>query len=137
MALYKRILVPLDGTDVDEPLLDHVGQLALAHGASVVLLRVAHYHTRDSRASEEEDCRADLARAAARLGGHGFAVDTVLGRGEPADEILRQAAEQHVDLIAMATHGHGWLQRRVLGSVADRVRHGTRVPLLFVRRTAE
>ena len=91
MALYERILVTLDGSSVDDALLDDIEHLAEALGATVLLLRVAHFHTRDSRAAEEDEARADLARAAARLGGHGFAVETVLGRGEPAEVIVAQA----------------------------------------------
>jgi nucleotide-binding universal stress UspA family protein len=133
MALYTRILVTLDGTSVDDPLLEHVRELAAIHQATVVLLRVAHYHTRDMRTHEEEESREYLAEAAARFGGHGFAVETVLGRGEPADEILRQAVDQRADLIALATHGHGWLPRMVLGSVVDKVRHATAIPVLLIR----
>jgi len=133
MALYERILVTLDGGPVDDALLDDVELLAEALGATVLLLRVAHFHTRDSRVAEEDEARADLARAAARLGGHGFDVETVLGRGEPAEEIVAQAEVLGAQLIAMATHGHGWLERRVLGSVADYVRHHSDVPLLVVK----
>jgi nucleotide-binding universal stress UspA family protein len=57
----------------------------------------------------------------------------VLGHGEPGDVIVAQAHQLEADLIAMATHGHGWLERRVLGSVADFVRHRSDVPLLLVR----
>ena len=133
MALYERILVTLDGGPVDDALLDDVELLAEALGATVFLLRVAHFHTRDSRVAEEDEARGDLARAAARLGGHGFDVETVLGRGEPAEEIVAQAEVLGAQLIAMATHGHGWLERRVLGSVADYVRHHSDVPLLVVK----
>jgi nucleotide-binding universal stress UspA family protein len=133
MALYERILVTLDGSSVDDSLLDDVELLAEALDATVILLRVAHFHTRDSRVAEEDEARADLARAAARLGTRGFAVETVLGRGEPAEVIVEQAEALGVQLIAMATHGHGWLERRVLGSVADYVRHHSDVPLLVVK----
>ena len=84
MGLYARILVTLDGSSVDDALLDDVERLADALGSTVMLLRVAHYHTRDSRVAEEDEARADLERAAARLEGHGFAVETVLGHGEPS-----------------------------------------------------
>ena len=46
---------------------------------------------------------------------------------------MQQAAELRPDLIAMATHGHGWAKRIVLGSVADHVRHNTDVPLLLLK----
>ena len=133
MALYKRILVPLDGTATDDAVLEHVGELAKLHASDVVLLRVAHYHTRDSRSHEVEDCRADLEAAAVRLRGHGFDVATVLGDGEPVDVIVAQADELGADLIAMATHGHGWLSRIVFGSVAEAVRHRSSVPLLLLK----
>jgi nucleotide-binding universal stress UspA family protein len=137
MGLYTRILVTLDGSAVDDALLEDVGRLAEALGSTVLLLRVAHYHTRDSRVAEEDEARADLARASARLEGHGFPVETVLGHGEPADVIVAQAVALDADLIAMGTHGHGWLERKVLGSVADHVRHNSETPLLLVKSRAE
>ena len=137
MALYERILVTLDGSSVDDALLDDIELLAEALGATVLLLRVAHFHTRDSRVAEEDEARADLARAAARLGSHGFAVETVLGRGEPAEVIVAQAEALGAQLIAMATHGHGFVKDVILGSVADHLRHNTDIPILMIRAKAE
>jgi nucleotide-binding universal stress UspA family protein len=133
MGLYARILVTLDGGPVDDALLDDVRRLAETLGSTVLLLRVAHYHTRDSKVAEEDEARADLQRASARLSGHGFAVETIVGHGEPGEVIVAQAHELGADLIAMGTHGHGWLERRVWGSVADFVRHHSDVPLLLVK----
>jgi nucleotide-binding universal stress UspA family protein len=133
MGIYERILVPIEGTDTDAPVLEHIGRLASACGAEVVLLRVAHYHTRDQRSCELEDAECDLERAAEQLRGRGVAVRTLLLSGEPQDVIVAQAAELEPDLIAMATHGHGWAKRLVLGSVADHVRHNSDVPLLLVK----
>lgn len=133
MGVYDHILVPLEGSETDEPVLEHVGRLAEACGADVTLLRVAHYHTRDQRACELEDAGGDLARAAEQLRSRGIEVSTLIVSGEPQDAIVRQAAELRPDLIAMATHGHGWAKRMVLGSVADHVRHNTDVPLLLLK----
>jgi nucleotide-binding universal stress UspA family protein len=133
MGLYTRILVPTEGTDSDLPALRHVRQLAEVHGAEVVLLRVAHYHTRDERTHEVDDAEEDLRRAAAVVAGGGFPVRTELRHGEPAETIIAAAHELGADLIVMGTHGHGWLPRLVLGSVAEDVRHGADVPLLLVR----
>ena len=137
MGLYARILVTLDGSPVDDTLLEDVQRLAQMLGSTVLLLRVAHYHTRDSKVAEEDEARADLEGASARLSGHGFAVETVLGHGEPGEVIVSQARELDADLIAMGTHGHGWLERRVYGSVADFVRHHSDVPLLLVKWRAQ
>lgn len=133
MGIYDRILVPIEGTDTDGPVLEHVGRLAALCGAEVILLRVAHYHTRDQRTCEVEDAEGDLARAAERLRARGVEARTLLLSGEPQQVIVQQAAELKPDLIAMATHGHGWAKRMVLGSVADHLRHNTDVPLLLLK----
>ena len=133
MGLYDRIIVPLEGTSTDEPVLEHVAKLAAACGAEVTLLRVAHFHTRDERACELDDAEADMERAAARLDGLGFPVRTLVVPGEPGDVIVAQAAEQHADLIVMCTHGHGFAKRLVLGSTAEHVRHNSDVPLLLLK----
>jgi len=57
----------------------------------------------------------------------------VVGRGEPPDVIVEQAEALDADLIAMATHGHGRVPRMLYGSVADKVRHCTSIPLLLVK----
>jgi nucleotide-binding universal stress UspA family protein len=138
VALYERILVPVEGTETDAPVLEHVAKLAALTGAEVVLLRAAHFHTRDERASEMDDAKVDIERAAAELRdlGLGFAVRTLVVPGEPGEVVVDQAAEQRADLIAMATHGHGWAKRLVLGSTAEHVRHNTDVPLLLIKGRA-
>jgi nucleotide-binding universal stress UspA family protein len=133
MGLYERILVPLDGSPVDEAVLRHVEGLARVCDSEVILLRVAHYHTRDQKTAEEDEARVCLVDAERRLRDGGLAVRTVIGRGEVADVILEQATSLGVDLIAMATHGHGTLPRLFAGSVADKLRHQSSVPLLLVR----
>ena len=136
MGMYQRILVPVEGTETDGPVLEHIAELAEVIGAEVTLLRVAHYHTRDERACELEDAEGDLERAAELLRSRGVTVHTVMVHGEPGEAILQQAAELKPDLIAMATHGHGWAKRIVLGSVADHVRHNSDVPLLLLKSRA-
>jgi nucleotide-binding universal stress UspA family protein len=134
--MYDRILVPIEGSETDAPVLEHVARLAGMCDAEVILLRVAHFHTRDQRTCEVEDAEGDLARAEDLLRAHGVAVRALLVSGEPQQVIVQQAAELQPDLIAMATHGHGWAKRVVLGSVADHVRHNTDVPLLLLKGPA-
>lgn len=136
MAMYKRILVPIEGSETDAAVLEHIGGLASLCGAEVIVLRVAHYHTRDQRACEVEDAESDLARAEEVLRAHGVEVRGLLVSGEPQQAIVQQAHELKPDLIAMGTHGHGWAKRMVLGSVADHVRHNTEVPLLLLKGSA-
>jgi nucleotide-binding universal stress UspA family protein len=133
MGLYERILVPVEGTETDTPVLEHIARLASLCGAEVTLLRVAHFHTRDERACEVEDAESDIERAAEALRARGVNVKTLLVAGEPGEVIVREAEELGADLIAMATHGHGWAKRLVLGSTAEHVRHHSSVPLLLVK----
>ncbi len=58
MGVYDHILVPIEGTETDAPVLEHVAALAAVCGSSVTLLRVAHYHTRDERATRSRRLRA-------------------------------------------------------------------------------
>jgi len=133
MGLYERILVPVEGGETDLPVLEHIAKLASLCGAEVTLLRVAHFHTRDERASEVEDAESDMERAAEELRSLGVEVKTMIVAGEPGEVIVREAEELEADLIAMATHGHGWAKRLVLGSTAEHVRHNSDVPLLLVK----
>ena len=84
MGVYKRILVPVEGTDTDGPVLDHIAELAAMCGAEVTLLRVAHYHTRDERAYELEDAEGSLERAAELLRSRGVRGRVALSLGVTA-----------------------------------------------------
>jgi nucleotide-binding universal stress UspA family protein len=131
--MYDRILVALDVSPTDEAIIEHIIKLALAHHSKVILLRVAHYHTRDRMAHEVEEAEDYLRGVAERIAAQGVEVESVMGRGEPAEEIVRQALERNVDLIAMATHGHKGLYDIVFGSVSDDVRHDVFIPVLLIR----
>ncbi len=138
--MYKRILVTLEHSKSDAAILEHVRRLARHCGATVVLVHVAdgwaarNVKSLDLRESDEirgdreyiERCRAELEAA-------GVTTDAVLASGEPSAEIVAAAEREKADLIAMATHGHRFLNDLVRGSVANEVRHRTMVPVLLVR----
>ena len=85
------------------------------------------------RESEEiHDDRAYLERIV-RDRRAGLTLRRALAMGDPATELVRVAAEEQVDLIAMSTHGHRFLQDLLRGSTADRVRHYVSIPVLMVR----
>ena len=104
---YSRILVPLEGSDADAAILAYIKALARDSDAEIILLRVAHYHTRDMRAAELESRRRSSRGCCRQLGKQGVRVRTVVGHGEVAETIIEQAHMLGADLIAMATHGHG------------------------------
>ncbi|HEY0776561.1 MAG TPA: universal stress protein [Gemmatirosa sp.] len=140
MAVYARILVPLEHSYADEAILAHVRPLARLCGASLVLMHVADgwaaRHLKTLALAESEELRADreyLEGLCTTLATEGFEAEALLGAGDPAGEIVAAAVRERCDLIAMATHGHRFLADVVYGSVAEEVRHQSRVPVLLVR----
>jgi nucleotide-binding universal stress UspA family protein len=86
------------------------------------------------RESEEmKDDRDYLQRVAADLAARGLKVSTELALGDPADELIRLAQERNVDLLAMSTHGHRFLNDLLRGTTVSRVRHFVKIPILLVR----
>jgi nucleotide-binding universal stress UspA family protein len=139
------ILIPLDGSPLAEQVLPYA-QALLAPGAALILLKVMEepepiYSMRgqllvpieDQQRMLERLARDDLTRAEATLSGKRPPVRVEVVGGDPAEQIVRLAAEREVELIAMTTHGRGALGRWVFGSVADRVARSATVPVLLVR----
>lgn len=149
MALYTRIIVPLDGSKLAESALPEAESLAKLTGAELVLVRVIDYSSRDrfgdfgllyeyeamAKALEEERelAKAYLADLSAQLTGEGYTVASSLIDGIAAKAIVGLAKPG--DLIVMATHGRTGMKRWFIGSIAEEVlRHAT-VPVLLVRAT--
>lgn len=76
---------------------------------------------------------AHLADIAARLAKDGVTVQSYIRIGKPEDEIVKFSIENHVDLIAMGTHGRTGLEHMLVGSVAERVVRTSKVPVLTIR----
>jgi nucleotide-binding universal stress UspA family protein len=144
--VYKRILVPLDGSKLAEVALPHAVAQAKLGGGTLVLLRAilpltaaviaegAAYIDWDRiRADLEAEARAYLEGLRARLAAEGLNVVVDYREGAPADVII-EAEERHgIDLVVMATHGRSGLGRWVIGSVADRVVRAGKAPVLLIR----
>jgi manganese transport protein len=86
-----------------------------------------------TESEEMKDDRMYLETSAEKLRGRGLAVSTFLALGDPAEGILKTAADRQCDLIAMTTHGHRLLGDIVYGSTINEVRHKATMPLLLVR----
>lgn len=144
--MYKKILVPLDGSELAECALEHVR--AIAKGCQVgevVLIRVlepllpttpgyvATEHFRQAEERFEAEARKYLDKVADSLKKDGIPAKTelVIG-GEPAAKILEVAEEGKADLIIMSTHGRSGVSRWLLGSVAQRVVTHSTIPVLMV-----
>ena len=144
--MYKRAIVPLDGSMVAEGIIPFILEIAGPLDMEVVLLRVVvpippsviegsrHVEVEDveKRRLEAEEY---LAPIVAELRGKGVRVKTQVRRGEPTDEILAGAREIHADLIAMTTHGRSGFGRLLFGSVAEAVLRHSEVPVFLMRQT--
>lgn len=143
--MAKRVLVPLDGTEEMEGVLDVVADAARGGGATVRLLRVApHAETvRDLDGhvvvfADQESARIEsealdyLARVAARFAGAD--VERVVRFGEPVPQILLEADAFDADLIAMTARRSHKLTRLVLGTTTDQICRRTDVPVVIYRQ---
>ena len=138
--MYKKILVALENSRADQTLLPHVTQLARLLGSHLLLVHVADgwvARTYDQlKLSESEEMRADreyLENAAEQLRRERLPVSVHLAMGDPPREIVKVAAAEQCDLIAMTTHGHRLIGDILFGSTINAVRHSTNVPMLVVR----
>ena len=138
--MYRNILVAIEHSDADETIIQHVSELAKLTGASLLLVHVAdgwaarNFEQLGLRESEEmREDRAYLERLSERLTGAGFKTRCKLALGDPATELIKTSREENVDLIAMSTHGHKFINDLLRGTTADKVRHEVSVPVLLLR----
>jgi len=139
--MYKKILVAIEHSDADRAILAHVEKLAALTGASLLLVHVAdgfgarHFDDLKLRESEEiKEDRAYLEGLGRDLAAKGYTVDTRLMMGTPSTELAKAVSEENIDLLAMATHGHRFLDDLMKGSTVDRLRHMVTVPVILVRQ---
>lgn len=137
--MYKKILVPLDGSELAEEVLLHVREMAKILGSELVLVRVALAYPLpgidpiEAEVKVVEEVTAYLEEVEKRLRHEGLHVSTAVRYGRAAEEILEHARDHRVDLIAMSTHGRSGLGRLLMGSVAETVLRHASVPVFLVR----
>jgi nucleotide-binding universal stress UspA family protein len=138
--MYETILLPTDGSQAMETVIEHTVEVARGRDATVHVLYVV-----DDRAfltlrqDMQEDVVAELrsegeratAAAAEELRAAGLDVVTDIRRGDPADVVLEYVAEAEVDLVTMGTRGADY-RRNHLGSVSRDVAARSDVPVMTV-----
>jgi manganese transport protein len=136
---YRRILVPLDHTELDLLAIRHATALAKLHGAKLYLLHVeegvtSQIYGGEASTAEVEAGHAYLDRIAQSLESQGIAVEpTIVHSTSPRKEIVRFAQETRPDLLIMGAHGHGGLKDLIFGTTISPVRHNLDIPMLIVR----
>ena len=143
--MYKRALVPLDGSIVAEGIIPFILQIAGPLDLDVTLLRVvvpsppavveAGPIVVDDTEKLCAEAEAYLAPFAGELRANGVRVRLEVRYGEPVAEILAGVREASADLIIMTTHGRSGFGRLLFGSVAEAVLRQADVPVFLMRQT--
>jgi nucleotide-binding universal stress UspA family protein len=148
--LYKRILVPTDGSDVSAVAEHAAIEFARAHGSEIVTLSVAQsypaYAAAEASMAVDPNLDNDALRAwaernvqrvsaAAATAGVACTPVTVFSHS-PSDAILDGARDHGCDLIFMGSHGRRGLSRLLAGSETQKVLAGAEVPVMVFRPRA-
>ena len=142
--MYKKILVPLDGSKRAERILPHVEGLAQYNGANIIFLQViepSHYAVGPHGAvvdvelfnNREEEAKKYLTALQGEFREKGITTHYQIEKGSVVRRIIDVAERVNADLIAMASHGRTGLSHVFYGSVAAGVLHRIDRPLLLVR----
>ncbi len=138
-GMYERILVPTDGSVGSAHVALQAIDLAETYGATIHVLHVIDEKVRGLVAGfgDEEEFEARGREAAERVAGmarnHGVDVVTAIEDGDPAQRIVDYAEEIDADLIVSGTHGRSGVERRLIGSVAERIVRKAPCPVMTVR----
>jgi nucleotide-binding universal stress UspA family protein len=144
--MYKRVLIPVDGSETAEAILPFILEIAGPLDIDIVLLRVippappvvleaSPYVEIVDGAAQREEADAYLSGLAAEVRAKGLRVTRLTRRGEPVAEILAAAHEAGADLIAMTTHGRTGPARLLFGSIAEGVLRHADMPVFLMRQT--
>ena len=143
--MYKKVLAPIDGSNLAECTLEHVEAATLGVNAKEVILLMV-VETIPLANQDADVIKADiakdlemkakdfdekyLAKVADVLKKQGVVVQKLVVKGNAADEILDYAEKNKVDLILMSTHERSGMSRWVLGGVMDKIVRRSTVPVL-------
>jgi nucleotide-binding universal stress UspA family protein len=135
--MYRKILVPLDGSALAECALPHVrnflrgglaGEVTILNASFFQNIPIEHWTPlREKSISYLEDVES-------KFSAQGMKVKTEYREGDrPAEVISNYVRENGIDLIIIATHGHTGLKKMIFGSVALEVLHNSTVPVLLIK----
>jgi len=144
LDMYRRMLVPLDGSEVAEVVFTYAIELAGRLDLDVTLLNVCTPEEREllpmhrayvERMAETLRCQSEEVqeKGGAQPGDKSVKACGKVAVGYPAEEIVRYADENNIDLILVATHGRSGIGHWTMGSVADKVLRASKKPVWLVR----
>ena len=142
--LYKKILLPTDGSKLSDKSEEHALLIAKVTGAEIIALSVVeNTFFRGLPADDtimqvqqllknESRKNLDKVNELKEKAGYDINISLRVAEGHPADVILEIAKEEDVDLIVMGSSGKTGLDRFIIGSVAEKVVKGAKCAVLVV-----
>lgn len=145
--MYKKILVPLDGSDRSNKALFHTVELASKLGSKITLMHVVpslppYVNTAVDRLGQAQQSIIEelmrngkemLQQYASSISDKGIEVESITVMGQPADEIIEKAKLEEYDLIVIGSRGLGEIKGYLMGSVSNRVSRHAPCPVLIIR----
>lgn len=140
----RTILIPVDFSDVTEPLLEYAAGFATLVSGTIHLLHIAAPEptfvgyepgppvVREQVALELRNEHRVLHEFAERLRGRGIETHALVIQGSTIESIVERAKKVGADLIMVGSHGHGRLYRALLGSVCEGIVRHAPCPVLIV-----
>ena len=144
MFKFRKILVPLDGSECAERALGPALSIAEPMEAEVVLFRVAQPIPRTQALADMPDVFADVVAAAyreaeaylqevqARLAYPHLSIEHRDAEEGVARQILDFVGQSGVDLVVMSSHGRTGVRRWIYGSIAEKILHGCPCSTLII-----
>ena len=130
--MFKRMLAPLDGTELAEKVIPYVLQLTGSLELETSLLHVCEVSKTTSMFMCQSYVNHLVERLSNELKKDKGIIKGCVGEGDVAKSILQFAAKNNSDLILMSKHSDTEQERRLIGNIAHKVLNGTRVPVLIV-----
>lgn len=141
--MYKKILVPLDGTPLAEAALTHAEEIAKKDGAEIVILRIpdhiepkypvqAYVESIRQQKEADEEAVEYVNEKVNFLNEEHIKAEGVTREGPVMETILAVAEETQADMITMSTHGWKGLQRLLKGSVAEKIVQNAHIPVMVI-----
>jgi nucleotide-binding universal stress UspA family protein len=137
--MFKKILVPLDGSQLSQRALEPALALGRQTGAELLLMRVPTADTLSFAVSEArqrelaQDAFVYLDTIRSSNEQPQLNIRTQVPGGDVASAIVDVARTEQADLIIMSTHGYSGLTRWVLGSVTEKVLRSAPCPVMAIR----
>jgi len=143
MVYLQKILVTTDLSEFSLAAMDHASTFGLLYGSDLSMMYVAepagHRGSKAVQGTDPthhkalEEAAHNLAKFVGRDVKSEMQVRQIVRIGNPAEEICRYVADEHVDLVVMATHGRTGLKHVLMGSVAEKVVRMSTAPVLTVK----